>query len=66
MAIGIKEIAGKAITIGVEGTLIAAKRIGQLCRGASRIYNMVADVVPVPLPRVGGQDNGGYEPPSYP
>ena len=64
MAIDIKDLASKAITLGVEAALTTAKRLERVRQGVSSVYNTVADAVPVPLPRF-GSNQSQYEPPTY-
>ena len=64
MAIDFKDITSRAITLGVEGALSTAKRLERVSRGMSAVYNMIADAVPVPLPRL-GSDRSAFNPPTY-
>ena len=64
MAIDLKDIASKAITLGVEGALSTAKRLERVSRGVTGVYNMLADALPIPLPRL-GSERSAYNPPVY-
>ena len=62
MPMDLKEFASKALAAGVEGSISAAKKLEKLTKGAMRLYDRIADALPVPLPRFGKDDNG-YEKP---
>jgi hypothetical protein len=64
MAIDLKDFASRAITLGVEGALSTAKRLERVSRGVSGVYNMLADALPIPLPRL-GSERSAYNPPVY-
>lgn len=69
MPIDWKEMAARAVTTGVDAGIFVARRLGDLGRSAAKVYNTVADQLPVPLPRLGDDAPGPgveWQPPPPP
>ncbi len=59
------DLASKVLSFAVDGALTVAKRADRVSRLAIRAYNRVAEVSPIPLPKVGPSDNGFVPPAAY-